>query len=123
MEITNEQVQVLEKIARIAGIHDFMKSEFGEHETPVLIGTVITSVSGLASGSISAKQPWTSDDYARISSQVGSIFITMINLCGSLGVDALTLIDDEFTNQKSGLETQKAAMAAFKKSLEGGQVI
>ncbi len=122
MEITKEQELVLERLARISGIPEFTKKEFGDIPVTTSVGTVVTSVAGLAAGSLTIAQPWSQGDLELVASQVGSIFITMVNLCSSLGVDPLSLIDLEFQKQKEGLAIQRRAMEAMRKTIESGKL-
>jgi len=109
-----EQQEILERLARIAQIHPTFLRESGEVKPASLIGTVGSSVSSLVQAWLNARDPMLyKEERDGVASQIGTCFIILIHLCGVMGIDPLVLIDEEFSRQLKGLETQRAAMKAM----------
>ena len=119
MEPTKEQTEVLGRLGRIAGIHGVMNKEAGTQRPATILATVSATTSALIQSWLNARDPINIlQERDGVTRQIGSCFIILIHLCGSLNLDALTVIDEEFARQVAGLEVQRAAMRAMQSEID-----
>lgn len=119
MDTQKEQQLIMDRIARIATIHDTMNKEIGVQKPATILATVSAATSSLIQSWLNAKDPMMfRAELDGVLQQTASCFIILIHLCGSLNVEPLTLIDEEYAKQLKNLDLQRAMTRAMNEVIE-----